>query len=234
MEIVFHCGTCWAPYSNMSTINRSAGHSAVNQVVRQGRERLAEGLGVIVYPEGTRMLPGLTRKYGISGALLATETGVPVVPRQLRADASAPIAPLGLALGGLLKIAATGRTPFGRGDVKLGVSVLAPLKATPGPVVWVQTVLATVPSGSLAVPVRLTLAPSATCGSTSSNVPSRRSRVRRTSSSPRRWSTSCAMRRRRRPPSSHWHLAVPHLPRRSGRRAVDGAFCRRCQFRDLL
>jgi 1-acyl-sn-glycerol-3-phosphate acyltransferase len=61
-------------------INRSAGHSAVNQVVVQGRERLAAGMGVVVYPEGTRMPPGQTRKYGISGALLATQTGAPVVP----------------------------------------------------------------------------------------------------------------------------------------------------------
>jgi 1-acyl-sn-glycerol-3-phosphate acyltransferase len=61
-------------------IDRSAGHSAVNQVVRQGRERLASGMGVIVYPEGTRMPPGQTRKYGVSGALLAVETGAPVVP----------------------------------------------------------------------------------------------------------------------------------------------------------
>jgi len=61
-------------------IDRSAGHSAVNQVVRQGRERLAAGMGVIVYPEGTRMPPGQTRKYGVSGALLAIESGAPVVP----------------------------------------------------------------------------------------------------------------------------------------------------------
>jgi len=61
-------------------INRSAGHSAVNQVVSQGRERLNAGMGVIVYPEGTRVAPGQTRKYGISGALLATETGAPIVP----------------------------------------------------------------------------------------------------------------------------------------------------------
>jgi 1-acyl-sn-glycerol-3-phosphate acyltransferase len=61
-------------------INRSAGHSAVNQVVAQGRERLASGMGVIVYPEGTRVAPGQTRKYGISGALLACETGAPIVP----------------------------------------------------------------------------------------------------------------------------------------------------------
>ena len=52
----------------------------MNQVVSQGRERLKAGLGIIVYPEGTRVAPGETRKFGISGALLATETGAPVVP----------------------------------------------------------------------------------------------------------------------------------------------------------
>lgn len=61
-------------------INRSAGHSAVNQVVKQGRERLAAGMGVIIYPEGTRVAAGQTRKYGISGALLAKQTGAPIVP----------------------------------------------------------------------------------------------------------------------------------------------------------
>lgn len=61
-------------------INRRAGHSAVNQVVKQGRERLAAGMGVIIYPEGTRVAAGETRKYGISGALLATQTGAPIVP----------------------------------------------------------------------------------------------------------------------------------------------------------
>ena len=61
-------------------INRNAGGSAVNQVVRQGKERLAGGMGVVVYPEGTRMAPGETRRYGVSGALLAKEAGVPVVP----------------------------------------------------------------------------------------------------------------------------------------------------------
>ena len=61
-------------------IDRKAAHSAVNQVIAQGRERLASGMGVIVYPEGTRVAPGQTRKYGVSGALLATQTGAPVVP----------------------------------------------------------------------------------------------------------------------------------------------------------
>jgi 1-acyl-sn-glycerol-3-phosphate acyltransferase len=61
-------------------INRDAGHRAVNQVIEQGKERLASGLWVIIFPEGTRVAYGETRKYGVSGALLATETGNLVVP----------------------------------------------------------------------------------------------------------------------------------------------------------
>jgi 1-acyl-sn-glycerol-3-phosphate acyltransferase len=36
-------------------IDRKAGASAVNQVVSQGKERLAAGMGVVIYPEGTRV-----------------------------------------------------------------------------------------------------------------------------------------------------------------------------------
>jgi 1-acyl-sn-glycerol-3-phosphate acyltransferase len=62
------------------SINRGAGHRAVNQVVDQGRERLADGLWIIIFPEGTRVVAGEQRKYGVSGALLATATGKFVVP----------------------------------------------------------------------------------------------------------------------------------------------------------
>jgi 1-acyl-sn-glycerol-3-phosphate acyltransferase len=61
-------------------INRGAGHSAVTQVIQQGKTRLAEGIWVTVFPEGTRVAPGTTKKYGISGAALARETGVKIVP----------------------------------------------------------------------------------------------------------------------------------------------------------
>jgi 1-acyl-sn-glycerol-3-phosphate acyltransferase len=61
-------------------IDRSAGHSAVEQVIEQGKARLEEGSWVMVYPEGTRMPVGETRRYGVSGALLASETGRLIVP----------------------------------------------------------------------------------------------------------------------------------------------------------
>jgi 1-acyl-sn-glycerol-3-phosphate acyltransferase len=61
-------------------IDRSAGHIAVNQVVEQGKQRLGEGIWVTVYPEGTRMPLGQTRRYGISGAVLAREAQCLIVP----------------------------------------------------------------------------------------------------------------------------------------------------------
>jgi 1-acyl-sn-glycerol-3-phosphate acyltransferase len=65
---------------NPIAINRGEGHRAVNQVIEQGKERLAGGLWVVIFPEGTRVTAGETRRYGLSGALLATATGKLVVP----------------------------------------------------------------------------------------------------------------------------------------------------------
>ena len=61
-------------------IDRRGGAAAVQQVLAQGRARLGEGLWVVIFPEGTRMPVGETKRYGLSGALLAAETGRPVIP----------------------------------------------------------------------------------------------------------------------------------------------------------
>jgi 1-acyl-sn-glycerol-3-phosphate acyltransferase len=61
-------------------IDRRGGGVAVQQVLEQGRARLADGLWVMIFPEGTRMPIGQTRRYGMSGALLAAAEGLPVVP----------------------------------------------------------------------------------------------------------------------------------------------------------
>ena len=61
-------------------INRSSGRRAVRQVIEKGKEKLREGIWVTVFPEGTRMPPGETRKYGISGAALAEAAGARIVP----------------------------------------------------------------------------------------------------------------------------------------------------------
>ena len=61
-------------------INRKAGASAVNQVVDQGTRRITEGFWILFFPEGTRVAAGESRKYGVSGALLASRAGCKIIP----------------------------------------------------------------------------------------------------------------------------------------------------------
>lgn len=61
-------------------IKRSSGKAALKQIVQQGKDRLKQGLWIVIFPEGTRVAPGKKGKYGIGGAWLATHTGVSVVP----------------------------------------------------------------------------------------------------------------------------------------------------------
>jgi 1-acyl-sn-glycerol-3-phosphate acyltransferase len=64
----------------MIPIDRSKGRDAFAQVLEQGRQRLATGQWVIMFPEGTRIPVGQAGKYKSGGARLAVETGTPVVP----------------------------------------------------------------------------------------------------------------------------------------------------------
>ncbi|MDN5849290.1 MAG: 1-acyl-sn-glycerol-3-phosphate acyltransferase [Nitrococcus sp.] len=61
-------------------INRETGRSAGRQVIEQGRARLAAGIWVVVFPEGTRMAAGQKGRYRLGGAVLACATGAKVVP----------------------------------------------------------------------------------------------------------------------------------------------------------
>lgn len=64
----------------MISIDRAAGREALEQVANQGRERLQQGFYVIIFPEGTRVAPGQTKRYKAGGAYLATRVGCKVVP----------------------------------------------------------------------------------------------------------------------------------------------------------
>jgi len=61
-------------------IDRKSSRHAVKDVLSQGTQRFAEGDWVMIFPEGTRMPPGQTRRYGVSGALLASKEGRFIVP----------------------------------------------------------------------------------------------------------------------------------------------------------
>ena len=61
-------------------IDRSRGLAALRNIARRGKERLAQGFWVVIFPEGTRVAPGHRRAYQLGGAWLAAESGAPVVP----------------------------------------------------------------------------------------------------------------------------------------------------------
>lgn len=61
-------------------IDRSNPRQAMKQIMEQGKKRLAEGNNIVIYPEGTRVEVGKPGKYARSGAALAIEAGVPVIP----------------------------------------------------------------------------------------------------------------------------------------------------------
>ncbi len=61
-------------------LNRSAGRKAVDQLVEQGKKKLNLGRWILIFPEGTRIPPKTKRKFKIGGAMLAAESGVPIVP----------------------------------------------------------------------------------------------------------------------------------------------------------
>jgi 1-acyl-sn-glycerol-3-phosphate acyltransferase len=61
-------------------IDRGSGTRALRQMLEQGRERLARGFCIVIFPEGTRVAPGERGEYQLGGAWLAARTGTPVVP----------------------------------------------------------------------------------------------------------------------------------------------------------
>ena len=61
-------------------IDRSQSKAALKQLLQQGKDRLEDGLCVVICPEGTRMAPGVTGKFNAGGSMLASQAKVPIVP----------------------------------------------------------------------------------------------------------------------------------------------------------
>lgn len=64
----------------MISIDRKAGKEALRHIVEQGKDRLEQGIWVIIFPEGTRMAPGEHKPFQIGGAFMATKAQATVVP----------------------------------------------------------------------------------------------------------------------------------------------------------
>ena len=61
-------------------IKRGTGRAAINQLITKGKARLDEGNWVVIFPEGTRIPPGKRGRYRIGGAVLAEQSGYPIIP----------------------------------------------------------------------------------------------------------------------------------------------------------
>lgn len=61
-------------------VKRGLGKSEVDKVIKQGASLLNENKWIIIFPEGTRMPYNQTKKYGLSGSLLAKGTGKHILP----------------------------------------------------------------------------------------------------------------------------------------------------------
>lgn len=61
-------------------IDRSDRSSSVEQIKVQGKDRLDKGIWIVIFPEGTRVMPGAKKRYKMGGAILAAHAGYPVVP----------------------------------------------------------------------------------------------------------------------------------------------------------
>ena len=61
-------------------VKRGLGAAEVLKVREMGRERLNSGNWIIIFPEGTRMQYDKSKRYGLSGSILAKETGSMVLP----------------------------------------------------------------------------------------------------------------------------------------------------------
>ncbi len=62
------------------SINRESQREALLSLIKQGTDRLKEGLVVVIFPEGTRAAPGENKKFKGGGAMLAHKSGYPVIP----------------------------------------------------------------------------------------------------------------------------------------------------------
>jgi len=61
-------------------IDRHNKSSAMQQVLTKGAERLQRGQSVLIFPQGVRVHVYRVAKYKLGGAILAEQTGFPVIP----------------------------------------------------------------------------------------------------------------------------------------------------------
>ncbi len=65
---------------NAIALNRGTGRKAIAQLIVESQQRMDEGRTLVLFPEGTRVLPGQRKPFKIGGAIVAQQTGYPILP----------------------------------------------------------------------------------------------------------------------------------------------------------
>lgn len=65
---------------NAIALNRGTGRRAINQLVRESQAHMDQGRILMLFPEGTRVLPLQHKPFKIGGAIVSQRTGYSVLP----------------------------------------------------------------------------------------------------------------------------------------------------------
>jgi 1-acyl-sn-glycerol-3-phosphate acyltransferase len=65
---------------NAIALNRGTGRKAINQLIEQSKRRMDEGRILMLFPEGTRVMPKQTKPFKMGGAIISQRTGYAVLP----------------------------------------------------------------------------------------------------------------------------------------------------------
>ena len=65
---------------NVIALNRGTGRKAIKQLIDESKRRMDEGRILMLFPEGTRVLPGQTKPFKQGGAIVAQKTGYQILP----------------------------------------------------------------------------------------------------------------------------------------------------------
>ena len=77
----------WIPFfgwalkaMNAIALNRGTGRKAINQLIRESKKHMDRGRILMLFPEGTRVLPLQKKPFKLGGAIVSQQTGYAVVP----------------------------------------------------------------------------------------------------------------------------------------------------------
>ena len=65
---------------NAIALDRGTGRRAIKKLIDESRQRMDEGRILMLFPEGTRVPPGVRKPFKIGGAIVSEKTGYAVLP----------------------------------------------------------------------------------------------------------------------------------------------------------